>query len=55
MSTKGVSICSCPACYLNVGILPWNWETYQKLINGKYILKIRGNKVYILFKGFALL
>ena len=53
MSTKCVSICSCPACYLNVEILPGNWDTYQKLIKGKYILKIRGVNVYILFKCFA--
>ena len=53
MSTKCVSICSCPTCYLDVGVLPGNWETYQKLIKGKYILKIKRVNVYILFKRFA--
>ena len=32
-------------CYLNVGVLPGNWETYQKLIK-------RVN-VYILLKRLA--
>ena len=50
ISTKGVSICSCPAWYLNVGMLPWNWETCQMLINWKHILEIKGINVYILFK-----
>ena len=36
-----------------VGILPRNWETYQKLIKGKYIFKIRRVNIYILFKFFA--
>ena len=49
ISTKGVSICSCPAWYLNVGMLPWNWETCQRLINWKRILEIKGVNGYILF------
>ena len=53
MSVKCVSIWSCPTCYLNVGVLLGNWETYQKLIKGKYILKIKRANVYILFKCFA--
>ena len=50
MSVKCVSIWSCSTCYLNVGVLLGNWGTYQKLIRGKYILKIKRANVYILFK-----
>ena len=53
MSVKCVSIWSCSTCYLNVGVLPGNWGTYQKLIRGKYILKIKRANVYILFKCFT--
>ena len=39
MSIKCVSIWSYPTCYLNVGVLPGNWETYQKVDKGKVHFK----------------